>query len=132
MYLTTILGAFFAVMRACCISAMNNPTQRTTELTAIYDVDQTSSSNGGCARYMGRLRTSYVEALDLLGGAIQALTDLQQPQPSEPPPGGDAGAYNEWIRKAQPFLAMFGERIPSDGTLGPKAQRVLSKIRKPS
>lgn len=115
---------YTALLLLLCVSllslggnATDNPNPETTDLGAIYDVNQHASVKGGCLVYMDRLRTSYAEALHLVDVAIQALDDLENSRPPKPPQG-DIAIYNEWVRKAQVFLAMFGEKIPEDGTLG--------------
>lgn len=119
-----LLGALALATFQCALAADNPPVQRTTALTAIYNIREHSNSKGGCAKYMPKLLTSYADALTLLSGAIQAMEDLRQSLPLKPPQG-DVGPYNEWIRKAQMFLSMFGERVPEDGTLGPVGTDVL-------
>ena len=58
--------------------------------------------------------------LDSVYAGKQAIESLQQAMPDDSHPDGQ----NQWKRKAQAFLAMFGENPSQQGDQGAIAQKV--------
>jgi len=90
------------------------------DLERSYEIDFTKDTDGGCKKYEKQLNVAFMQALEMVDAARQAVVDLQKPMPADT----DANDQNEWKRKAQVYYAMFGEQpskenggMPGDTTV---------------
>jgi hypothetical protein len=74
------------------------------DLDKQYRINFASTNTGGCQGFDALLRSSYEEAFQAAGSALDALKIIKGPQPD----GSDAAALAKWRRIARVFSALFG------------------------
>ena len=102
-----------------------NPDGATFDFNSNYIINIDSDENGGCKTWADNLEQSYKDALEMVDTAREAMEDLREEIPDQ------ATQRNEWLRKAEPYVAMFNQKprrdkLPSGETefLTPRARNV--------